>query len=45
MLAGKILGGLVLSHFGWLGSPKNPVSARNIMGALVMFAGVYLATL
>lgn len=45
MLAGQILGGLVLSHFGWLGSPKNPISARAIMGTLVMFAGVILATL
>jgi bacterial/archaeal transporter family-2 protein len=45
MLAGQILGGLVLSHFGWLGSPRNPVSARNIVGALVMFVGVVLATL
>jgi transporter family-2 protein len=45
MLAGQILGGLVLSHFGWLGSPRNPVSTRNILGALVMFAGVILATL
>jgi len=45
MLAGQILGGLVLSHFGWLGSPKNPVSARNLLGAVVMFAGVILATL
>jgi bacterial/archaeal transporter family-2 protein len=44
MLAGQILGGLVLSHFGWLGSPKNPVSARNVVGALVMFVGVILAT-
>lgn len=44
MLAGQILGGLVLSHFGWLGSPKNPISVRNIVGALVMFVGVILAT-
>jgi transporter family-2 protein len=44
MLAGQILAGLVLSHFGWLGSPKNPVSTRNILGAVVMFVGVLLAT-
>lgn len=44
MLAGQILAGLVLSHFGWLGSPKNPVSTRNILGAVVMFVGVFLAT-
>jgi transporter family-2 protein len=45
MLAGQILGGLVLSHFGWLGSPKEPVSIRALLGTLVMFAGVVLATL
>lgn len=45
MLAGQILAALVLSHFGWLGSPKNPVSTRNIIGAVIMFAGVILATL
>jgi transporter family-2 protein len=44
MLAGQILASLVLSHFGWLGSPKNPVSTRNILGAVVMFVGVLLAT-
>jgi bacterial/archaeal transporter family-2 protein len=44
MLAGQILGGLVLSHFGWLGSPKNPVTTRNLLGAVVMFVGVFLAT-
>jgi bacterial/archaeal transporter family-2 protein len=45
MLAGQILGGLALSHFGWLGSPKEPVSIRALFGALIMFAGVALATL
>lgn len=45
MLSGQILAGLVLSHFGWLGSPRNPISARAITGTLVMFAGVILATL
>ena len=44
MLAGQILGGLVLSHYGWLGSPREPVSARSLIGTLVMFAGVILAT-
>jgi len=45
MLAGQILGGLVLSHFGWLGSPKEPISVRALLGTLIMFAGVALATL
>jgi transporter family-2 protein len=44
LLAGQIAGGMVLSHFGWLGSPVQPVSMTNIVGALVMLGGVYLAT-
>src|SRR3954470_12603386 len=44
LLAGQIVGGLVLSHFGWLGSPVQPISAVNALGALVMLGGVFLAT-
>jgi transporter family-2 protein len=44
LIGGQVLGGMVLSHFGWLGSPQQPVSAMNIIGALVMIAGVLLAT-
>ena len=44
LLAGQIVGGMVLSHFGWLGSPMQPVSLTNVLGALVMLAGVFLAT-
>ncbi len=44
LLAGQIVGGMALSHFGWLGSPVQPVSATNLLGALVMLGGVYLAT-
>ena len=44
LLAGQILGALVLSHFGWLGSPVQPITMMSALGALVMFAGVALAT-
>jgi transporter family-2 protein len=44
LLAGQIFGGMIVSHFGWLGSPVKPVSAVNLLGALVMFGGVLLAT-
>jgi transporter family-2 protein len=44
LLAGQVLGGMVLSHFGWLGSPVQRISATNVIGALVMIAGVVLAT-
>jgi len=44
LLAGQILGGMVMSHFGWLGSPLKPVTLTNVLGALVMVGGVLLAT-
>ena len=44
LLAGQIAGAMVLSHFGWLGSPVQPITMMSALGALVMFAGVVLAT-
>ncbi|ODS52681.1 MAG: hypothetical protein ABS36_16710 [Acidobacteria bacterium SCN 69-37] len=44
LLAGQILGGMAMSHYGWLGSPVQPVSPVNVVGAMVMVAGVLLAT-
>jgi bacterial/archaeal transporter family-2 protein len=44
LLLGQIVSGMVISHFGWLGSPVQPVSAINLAGALVMIVGVVLAT-
>lgn len=44
LLAGQILGGMVLSHFGWLGSPVQPITLLNLAGAAVMVAGVVIAT-
>ena len=44
LIAGQILGGMVISHYGWLGSPIQRVSALNGLGALVMLGGVVLAT-
>ncbi|RPI53590.1 MAG: DMT family transporter [Acidobacteria bacterium] len=44
LLAGQILSAMTLSHFGWLGSPVQPVTLTNIIGALVMVGGVFLAT-
>jgi transporter family-2 protein len=44
LIAGQVIGGMVLSHFGWLGSPLQPVSTANVIGAAVMLAGVALAT-
>ena len=44
LLAGQIMGGMVLSNFGWLGSPAEPVTLINLVGVAVMIAGVVLAT-
>jgi bacterial/archaeal transporter family-2 protein len=35
---------MALSHFGWLGSPVQPLTLTNVVGALVMIGGIYLAT-
>ena len=44
LLTGQIVSAMVLSHFGWLGSPVQPVSVTNMLGALLMIGGVFLAT-
>lgn len=44
LLAGQILGGLLMSHFGWLGSPVQPVTLTKLAGVVVMIGGVVLAT-
>lgn len=44
LIAGQVLGGMALSHFGWLGSPVQRISATNVFGALIMIGGVVLAT-
>jgi len=44
LIAGQVLGGMLLSHFGLLGSPVQRVSTINSLGALLMLGGVYLAT-
>ena len=45
LLAGQVVGGLVMSHFGWLGSPVEPISWIKAVGTLVMIVGAAMATL
>jgi transporter family-2 protein len=45
LLAGQIVSAMVLSHFGWLGSPENPITVRGLAGAVLLIAGAVLATL
>ena len=42
LLAGQIISAMVLSHYGWLGSPKQPVTPMGILGVVVMVIGVIL---
>ena len=44
LLAGQVLGGLIMSHFGWLGSPVQPITLTRAVGVVVMVVGVVLAT-
>ncbi len=44
LLAGQVVGGLIMSHYGWLGSPVEPVTPTKLLGVAIMIAGVVLAT-
>jgi bacterial/archaeal transporter family-2 protein len=44
LISGQVLGGMLLSHFGWLGSPVQRITIPNLVGAAVMIGGVILAT-
>ena len=42
LLAGQIISAMVLSHYGWLGSPKQPITLMGIVGVIVLVTGVIL---
>lgn len=42
LLTGQILSAMLLSHYGWLGSPKQPVTPMGIVGVVVMVIGIVL---
>ncbi len=44
LLAGQVIGGMLLSHFGWLGSPLQPITLTRALGVVIMLGGVVLAT-
>jgi transporter family-2 protein len=44
LIAGQVLGGMILSHFGWLGSPVERITPMNVLGAVIMLVGVVVAT-
>ncbi len=45
LLVGQIIGGLVMSHYGWLGSPVDPINLTKIIGVALMVGGAVLATM
>jgi transporter family-2 protein len=44
LIAGQVITGLVLSNFGWLGSPLEPVSLYKMLGALLLVLGAGIVT-
>lgn len=42
LLSGQIISAMVLSHYGWLGSPKQPITPMGILGVVVMVIGIVL---
>ena len=45
VLAGQLTMAIFLSHFGFLESPKDPVTMKKLLGASLMFIGAVVSTL
>jgi transporter family-2 protein len=44
LIAGQVITGMVLSHFGLLGSPVDPVTLTKVFGVLMLVAGASVVT-
>jgi transporter family-2 protein len=44
LLFGQLSSAMLISHFGWLGSPVQPINMTNLAGAVLLFVGAVLAT-
>jgi bacterial/archaeal transporter family-2 protein len=44
-VSGQILMAVIVSHFGFLGMPKDPISIKKIIGAVCIVFGVVFSTL
>ncbi len=42
IVAGQLVIGLVLDHFGWLGATVRPIEWSRVIGIVVLFIGVWL---
>ncbi|MEM8785644.1 MAG: DMT family transporter [Pseudomonadota bacterium] len=45
LIGGQVLMSLVVSHFGWLASPKDPLTGMKVLGGGLVVAGVIVTTL
>ena len=45
VLAGQLIMAMVLSHFGFLESPKDPITMKKLLGASLLFVRGVLSTL
>lgn len=44
LLAGQVIAGVVMSHYGWLGSPVEPVTLMKVVGVTLMIGGAAIVT-
>lgn len=44
LIAGQVLTGLVVSHFGLLGSPVEPITLTKVFGVILLVAGTAIFT-
>ena len=44
LVTGQILMAIVISHFGLLESPKDPISIKKVIGAVLVLAGAIFST-
>ena len=44
LLAGQVITGMVMSHFGWLGSEVEPITLIKIVGVVLMIGGAAIVT-
>jgi len=43
LLAGQLIMGGILDHFGWLGAEQHPLEATRLFGFAIVFVGVWLS--
>ena len=45
LLAGQLTMAMILSHFGFLESPKDPITIKKLLGVSFLFVGAVISTL